>query len=180
MIDKKQQIIQIHGSLIHMVVMATQNSALLAPLESVLKESAKNDWHQLVAAIRKILAGQRDTVLQTKLDEEDGIILEAILMGIKNPQTLPDPKAKADENMAAPSIATLIYKTAHGDVMALQMLGDMAEQMNQVGGDMRLLAAAIRPMVDGERDANKLNHGLGDKAEKILLDVLDLLENDVT
>lgn len=170
--DKAAQITHIHAGLIHQVVRASQNRDLLGKLEPILKKSADNGWQQLVAAIRKILAGQRDTALWQALDDEDQVIIKAILAGIRNPASLPDLNQPTNPTMAAPSFAQLIHATAHGDLQALQLLGAMAEQMSAMGGDMRILAGALRPLVDGERDADKLTRGLSPPGETLMLDII--------
>lgn len=170
--DKTTQILYIHAGLIHQVVKATLNRDLRPALEPILHQSAENGWHQLVATIRKIFNGHRGHGLLQGLDSEDQVIIQAILDGIKNPATLPDMKQPAHPGVAASSFANLIHATAHGDLTALQMLGSLADQMNAMGGDMRGLAASFRPLVDGERDIEKLSRGLSPTGHALLLDIL--------
>jgi len=48
-------------------------------------------WTNLVAAIRRILAGERDAdTLCESLDSEDSMIVDAILQGLADPSTLND------------------------------------------------------------------------------------------
>jgi hypothetical protein len=47
--------------------------------------------------------------------------------------------------MAAPGIAAMINGARGGNLETLQLLGNMAQQMKQAGGDMALLAAILRP-----------------------------------
>jgi hypothetical protein len=51
----------------------------------------------------------------------------------------------------------------------------MAEQMSQVGGDMARLAALIRPLINGERDPEKLCRGMSASAQKLVLLILEEL-----
>jgi len=173
--DKTQQIIEAHANLIHRVVMACHNRELVREIEPVLKMSAENGWTELVAAIRQVLSGRRDVGVLQGLDEEDTVIVEAILRGIQNPSTLPDPSAKPDPAMAAPGLASMIRAAASGDHEALLLVAHMADQMSKVGGDMARIAAVIRPLINGERDADKLCKGMSAHAKQLVLLILEEL-----
>jgi len=173
--EKRQQITQYHAPLIVNVVNSITDTSLRPGIEQILKASEENGWGNLVAAIRKVLKGERDTHILKGLDEEDQIIIEAILKGIQNPATLPDPNTEADPTQAAPMLAQLISGAAKGDTNALSMLGQMAEQMSTTQGDMARLSTLIKPMVDGERDANILCEKMGAMGESLIVAILDEL-----
>ncbi len=173
--EKQQQVIQVHAELIVTVVNALHDSSIMPHLEQVLKISEENGWTNLVAAIRKIIKGNRDTSILNGLDEEDSIIIDAILRGIQNPDSLPDPSQKADPAMAAPMLAQLIHEASRGDANALAMLGAMAEQMLNTQGDLALFSALIKPMVDGERNVDKLCSKIGPQGESLVVAILDEL-----
>jgi len=170
--EKSQQIRQVHAALIHRVVAACHQRDLIASLEPLIKVSEQNGWVALMGAVRQILKGKRDTSLMNGLDEEDKIIVEAILNGIRNPASLPDPQAKADSGAAAPGLAAMIRASASGDAQALQLLANMAEQMSGAGGDMAKLAAIMRRLVNGERDAEQLTQGMGAQGQELVLSIL--------
>ncbi len=172
---KDQQIIEAHTGLIHRVVMGCQNRHTVPDLDDILKQAEQNGWLQLVAAIRKILAGSRDTSLLNGLDEEDSVIVRSILRGLQNPDTLPDLTAGVNGAMAAPGIAAMVNGARRGNLETLQLLGNMAQQMLQAGGDMARLAAILRPLVQGERDADKLTTGMGVEGQKLVVAILDEL-----
>jgi hypothetical protein len=134
--DKRQQIVQAHAVLIRQVVMACLNRDLRPALEPLLQASAENGWTDLVAAIRLILGGRRDPGVLVGLDEEDSAIVQAILLGLQNPATLADPNVKPDPAFAAPGLAAMIHAAVRGNIQALQLIANMAEQMSQFGGDM--------------------------------------------
>ncbi|MCW8957160.1 MAG: hypothetical protein OQL09_09780 [Gammaproteobacteria bacterium] len=173
--EKQQQVLQIHGKLVIAVVHAINDSSLMPQLEQVLKISAENGWDQLVKAIRRIIKGDRDSSILNGLDEEDGIIVEAILKGIQNPATLPSAEAEPDPVMAAPMLAQMIQAAATGDVNALSMLGAMAEQMSQTNGDLARFSTLIKPLIDGERDVDKLCDKIGPQGESLVLAILNEL-----
>lgn len=106
--EKRQQITQYHAPLIVNVVNSITDTSLRPGIEQILKASEENGWGDLVTAIRKVLKGERDTHILKGLDDEDQIIVEAILKGIQNPATLPDPNTEADPTQAAPMLAQLI------------------------------------------------------------------------
>jgi len=170
--EKSQQVVQAHAGLIHRVVIACHNRGVITDLEDILKQASDNGWTDLVAAIRKILAGKREIGAFRHLDEEDFIIIESILMGLQNPATLPDLAQEFDANMAAPGLASIIHAARGGSIEALQLIATMATQMLQAGGDMARLAGIVRPLVTGERDADKLCQGMGESGEKLVLGIL--------
>lgn len=172
-----QQIIQSHAALIVLVAQAVQNAALRPQLDSVLDATEKNGWKGLVKAIRAIMAGERSSLtLLANLDEEDSAIVTAILMGIQNPHTLPDPNKKPDANAAAPGIAQMVHMAAQGDAQSKIMLGGMVDQMQKAGGDMARLSGIMGSLIDGERDLNILCKGMGDKGEKLVAAIVDELK----
>lgn len=170
--NQKQQIVQFHAALIHNVVMACNNREMRPQLEPILQTSSKNGWAALVAAIRQVINGKRDVSVLAGLDEEDSTILEAILMGIQDPSSLPDPEAKPDPTLAAPGIATMIDAATRGNPQALHMLANMAEQMVRAGGDMARLGGIMKKLVDGERDADKLTKGMDAKGQELVYMIL--------
>ena len=89
--DKQQQIIQTHAGLILGVVQCIQNPDLRPQMEQALVVSEQNGWDKLVAAIRKILNGSREENILNGLDDEDSVIVTAILRGLQDPNTLPKP-----------------------------------------------------------------------------------------
>ena len=173
--DRHQQIITMHAAFINQVVQTSQNPAQQQDYETLLKSAEDNGWGDLVRAIRQIVAGQRDLAAIRGLDEEDQVIAEAIMRGLQNPATLPDPNAKPDPALAAPGLAGMIRAAASGNVEALTLISNMAEQMSNVGGPMARLAAVIRPLINGERDPDKLCKGMNSQTERIVLDILEEL-----
>lgn len=173
--EKQQQITQFHAPLIVNVVNSISDTSLRPGLEEVLKISAENGWGNLVSAIRKILKGDRDSSILKGLDEEDQVIIDAILKGIQNPATLPDPNPEADPAMAAPMLAQLISSASKGDTNALSMLGQMAESMSTTRGDLARFSTLIKPMVDGERDVDRLCDKIGPQGESLVVSILNEL-----
>lgn len=170
--EKSRQIIQAHAALIHAVVMACHNRDLLPQLEPLLAASEASGWHDLVRVIRLIVAGRREAGLLNGLDEEDGVIVGAILNGLQDSSTLPDPEAKPEARFAAPGLAHLIHAAGKGDVQALQHLAAMAEQMTRAGGDMGRLGAVMHRLTRGERAADTLSAGMGARGKQLILSLL--------
>jgi hypothetical protein len=173
--DKREQILQTHASLVQAVVQTIHNMDLKPHLDKVLKQSAENGWQDLVNAINKILGGSRDQSLLNGLDDEDAVIVDSILKGLQDPSTLPEVEQAGDASQAAPMFAQLINEARRGDTNALSMLGDMAEQMSKVGGDMANLSAIIKDMIDGERDVDKLCTRMGPQGESLVTQILSEL-----
>ena len=174
---RQQQIIQSHAALIVLVAQAATNVELRPQLNVVLEATEKNGWTNLVKAIKAIIAGERSTMkLLAKLDEEDGTIIEAVLRGIQDARTLPNPEQKSDASSAAPGIAHMVYMAAQGDAQSKIMLGGMADQMRMAGGDMARLSGIMKRLIDGERDLDILCNGMGDQGETLVKSIVSELE----
>lgn len=173
--ELSEQILQSHTGLIHRVVMHCNNPGSVPDMEQVLQQAEENEWTQLVTAIRDIMSGNRDESILLGLDDEDKVIVESILRGLQDPSTLPELQTDFDSDMAAPGIAGLIHASRSGNAQALQIVANMAKQMLQAGGDMGILAGRIRPLVEGERDADKLAENMTENGQKLITDILEEL-----
>ncbi len=173
--EKSRQIVLAHAGLIHAVVIACQNRERFTELEPLLVAASANGWNALVTAIRRMLGGARDTQLLAGLDEEDRVIAEAILRGLQDPATLPDPQARPDPGMAVPGLAGMIHAAAGGDVAALQLLADMATQMLRAGGDMARLSGILRRLMGGERDPDVLTRGMSPHGAQLVVSLIEEL-----
>jgi len=173
--EKTQQIILAHAGLVRAVVMAAKNHEQRPLLENILREAAENGWGALVSSIRRMLHGDRSNAVFSGLDDEDRVIADAILRGLQDPSTLPEPAAKPEPGMAAPGLASLIHAAATGDAAAMQVLGDMAEQMLRAGGDFARLSGILRRLVNGEVDADKLCRGMTPRGAQLVHALIDEL-----
>lgn len=168
------QIRQVHATFIHAVVKACHHPDDRRQLDPVLAAARENGWTELTKAVESLLAGTRNETVLAGLDTEDRVIITAILEGLKNPESLPDPAQKTDPADAAPSLASII-RAARSDPKALNELARMAEQMSAVGGEMAELASLMRRLVDGERDLDQLTAHTSMKTKKLLQAVIDEL-----
>ena len=174
--EREQQIIAAHAAFICKVVECCENDQHRQEFEGLMSSAEESDWHGLVTAIRQIAAGQRDMSAIQGLDEEDSVIAEAIMRGLQNPASLPNPNAKPDPALAAPGLAGMIRAAGTGNVQALTLISQMAEQMSRAGGPMARLAALIRPLINGERDPAILCKGVDEKTEQVVLGILEELK----
>lgn len=170
-----EQVLRVHASFIHAVVDALRDRSRLPDLMKQLDAAEQAGWARLVGALRHVVEGRRDPSIRLGLDEEDRILLDAILRGIDDPATLPALDARPDGSAAAPGLAALIDASARGDVQAMSVLANMAEQMMKAGGDMARLGGMMRRLVNGERDADQLGRGMGPLGRELLLSLLDEL-----
>lgn len=170
--NRQAQILAVHAAFINEVVQCIQNPQRQGDFTQLMQSAKGQGWHELTTVIQQIKAGNRDQGLLDRLDEEDHIIAESILRGLQNPATLPDPNSRPDPTMAAPGLASMIHAAASGNAQALQLIANMAEQMSRAGGPMASLAATIRPLINGERNVDKLCHKLDTRAEPMVLDIL--------
>lgn len=178
--DREQQILAVHGPFIRQLVEASQTPGREQDLETLLNSARENGWQALVNALRQILKGHRDGSALNGLDAEDRLIAEAVMRGLQDPATLPPADQAPGPEMAAPGIAGMVHAAATGNVQALQLVSNMAEQMSRVGGDMGRLAGIIRPLINGERDAERLCKGMTSQGEQLVLSILsELAKTDV-
>ncbi len=173
--DREQQIIQTHAAFICQAVELLLDGEARSQLEALLKSAADNGWTALAEAVLGIADGHRELDQLGALDDEDRVIAAAILRGLQDPATLPDPQQKADPALAAPGLAHMIHAAGRGDVQALTLVSQMAEQMSKVGGDMSRVAATVRPLINGERDADKLCTHMDTRGRQLVLQILEEL-----
>lgn len=175
--SREQQITLIHADLIKLVVRTVLNPERTGELEGILTVSQNNGWTDLVERIRRILTGERSNRLLLGLDDEDTVIISAILGGIQDPSTLPDKSsAQSESAFAAPGLAQLIHQSATGNPQALQMVSHLAEQMSNSQGDMKRLGGIVKRLIDGNRDIKLLSQGMTDKGHALLESLLEELE----
>jgi hypothetical protein len=170
--DRHEQIRLVHAELIRQLAKTCRNTERRAEFEALLGSAQQNGWGELVRALRRIDAGESGPQVFAGLDEEDQIIADAVLRGLQVPSTLPDPAQRQDPTLAAPGLAHMIHAAATGNTQALMLVGNMAEQMSTVGGPMARLAAVIRPLINGERDPQRLCKGMDSQGERLVLDIL--------
>ncbi len=170
-----EQVLRVHAAFIHTVVNSLRDRSQLPGLMKQLDAAEQAGWARLVRALRQVIDGRRDASIKLGLDEEDAIILDAILRGLDNPATLPPLDVRPDGSAAAPGLAALIDASMRGDAQAMSVLADMAEQMMKAGGDMARLGGIMRRLVNGEHDLEQLSRGMGALGRELLMSVLDEL-----
>lgn len=169
--QRDQQIVQAHASFICQAVALIQQPDTGAELDRVLREASESGWAALADQVRRFAGGERE-IRNPALDDEDRVIATAILRGLQDATTLPDPNTQADPALAAPGLADMIHAAGRGDVQALTLISQMAEQMSKVGGDMSRVAAVIRPMINGERDPDRLCEKMDARGQQLVLQIL--------
>jgi hypothetical protein len=169
--ERREQIRLVHAAFIRQVAELVQRPEQRADLDALLASAEQQGWGDLVAALRRIAKGDRSPTIIADLDEEDRVIAESILFGIQNPASLPDPNRAQDPALAAPGLAHMIH-AARSNPQALVLIGNMADQMSKVGGPMARLAGVIRPLINGERNADRLCRGMDTRTQQLVLDIL--------
>ena len=173
--SRDQQIIQAHAAFICQVVEFARDQDARPRFEQLMQQAEQNGWQALAGALRQVAGGVRDLSLLGGLDAEDRTIAEAVLRGLQDPSSLPDPTKQPDAALAAPGLAGMIHAAATGNVQALSLIGQMAEQMSRAGGDMARIAGAIRPMINGERNPDLLGRNMDTRGRQLLHNILDEL-----
>lgn len=169
--ERAQQIRLVHADFIRQVVETCCSVEKHQVFEQLVAAAEQQGWNALGSALRRIHAGDRSPGVLDELDDEDRVIAESVLMGLQDPNTLPDPSKAQDPTLAAPGLAQMIH-AARSNPQALAIIGEMAEQMSRVGGGMSRLAGVIRPLINGERDPDRLCKGMDTRTEQLVLDLL--------
>jgi len=170
--DRHEQIRLTHAEFICQVARTCGNAERRQEFQALLTGATQSGWGDLVGALKRMAAGERGPGLFAGLDEEDQIIADAILRGMQDPSTLPDPNQRQDPTLAAPGLAHMIHAAATGNAQALMLVGNMAEQMSKVGGPMARLAGIVRPLINGERDPDRLCKGMDAQGKQLVLGIL--------
>lgn len=173
--DHHQQIRLAHAEFIRQAAATCASAERRHEFDALLASARENGWTALAAALERVAAGERGRTLFAGLDEEDQIITEAVLRGLQDPSTLPDPAQGQDPALAAPGLAHMIHAAGAGNAQALMLIGNLAEQMSHAGGALARLAAVIRPLINGERDPQRLSKGMDAQGERLVHDILDEL-----
>ena len=173
--EREEQIRAAHAEFIVFAVQACHTPELRPRFGELLDQLETLGQGTLAGAMRRILEGERDRALEAPLDADDRVIVTAVLRGLQDPASLPDPAAAARPAAAAPGLARMVHAAARGDAGALGILGEMAEQMEAVGGDMAAFGAVLRPLLQGERDPEVLCRRMGEKGQALVLQLLEEL-----
>lgn len=173
--ERDQQIVQAHARFIVAVVQACANPAVAAEVEPVLEAAEGMGQQALASAVRRILAGVRDAELVQGLEPDDAVIVDAILRGLRDPATLPDPQQASNPAAAAPGLASIIREAASGNAQALEMMEALAQQMATMGGGMARVGDSMKKMAAGERDPDVLCEGMDAQATILVVQILDAL-----
>lgn len=171
----KKEVIQEHATLIHRVVRHCLEPDSVTDLEQILQLAEKNGWEKLTATIRSIMAGNRNTSLLHDLDDEENIIIEAILNGIKDKSTIPPIPVDLQSTHAAAGIASLIHASNQGETESLKIINDLTQQMLNTGDDYSIMAGGIRLMMEGKRDLGKLTESISEQHQNLISDILSEL-----
>lgn len=168
---RRAQILGTHAGLIQAVVAAVHNRDLVGPLEQALAPAVTQGWTLLIQAIRLILQGRRDAAVLRDLDEDDRVIVGAILQGLADPSSLPQ-TLPADPTVAAPGLGILVASALDGDQSGRAVVLDLAAQMVRAEGSLGALGAALRLLLQGETNVERLARGMDTAGRQLLLDLL--------
>jgi hypothetical protein len=175
-VDDMRSIVQENADLIHLVIMSVFEPEYLPQLESILIQAENNGWTSLVAAIRKVIAGERNIEEFRYLDNEDLAVVTSILEGIVHPTSLPELTYVVNPAIAGPVIARLIHAAGMGSPDSNNELTTMASQMAECGGDLARIASIVPILVEGERDKEALYSIMGGSGIALMDEILKELD----
>ncbi len=177
MANIQQQLVQEHASLIVEVVAACGDAAKTAQLLEDLKVAEQNGWGKLCEAIRMILAGARERDELGEMDVEDEAIVQAMLLGLADPASLPDPQDNANPMLAPEGLAGIIAAAATGEENALQMLARMDTDLCESPlPELQQFGGVLRRLLNGERHVDTLTLGLDERTATLVTAVVEALK----
>ncbi len=149
----------------HLELIETVSAAIASPEPTPTARAAamlaidryrEDGWNDLAEALKSQLAGR--TVDNSRLDDEDQMILAAVDRAAKEPQWLHSVAEQAEVE-AAEQIAALILAATWGEREALEALNEMREAA-RAAGIPGSTAHAFVAIVEGERRLEALleNH----------------------
>jgi tetratricopeptide (TPR) repeat protein len=181
-----QETLRRDGDLIRAVVAAVVDPSQRPVLEEAIAGVPEGGRTRLVASLRRILDSERgEDALCEPLDGEDAVIVQAVLRGIADPESLKAiPSAgPAAENAQAADVALRLEKhlpLVRAVVAAINQpelrpqLDAILQQMEQHGWSN--LVASIRRILNGEGSADALVGGLDEEDTLIISVILAALE----
>lgn len=171
-----QQLVQEHASLIVEVVEACSDKTKKQRLLEDLKVAEQNGWGKLCRAIRMILDGILEREDLGDMDVEDEAIVQAILVGLADPSTLPNPGDNANPMLAPEGLAGIIASAATGEENALQMLARMDTDLAESPvPELQQFGSVLRRLLNGERHTETLTLGLDERSASLIGAVVDEL-----
>jgi hypothetical protein len=146
--------------LVTLVAAANGDPNAATDIDQTLNQLAgASEWANLAAALRRVVAGDRDpNQLTTGLDPIDTAIVTRALDALAGHITLDPAPAGDTEDLWAPVIAATVA-AARGDQPAADTLTPLLDDM-AASTDWANLAAALRRIIAGERDPDRLLTGL--------------------
>ncbi|QGT78441.1 hypothetical protein GM160_05745 [Guyparkeria halophila] len=162
MTDVSSQVAAAHLELIEAVGAALAATAADTPARTAalyqIDRYRQDGWHALADALGARLAGEEagrgGQLDESRLDEEDRMILAAAVRAARDPGWLSQVAEQA-EAQAAEQIAALILAATWGEREALAALNEMREVARAAGMEGST-AHAFVAMVEGERNADAL------------------------
>jgi tetratricopeptide (TPR) repeat protein len=182
-----QETLRRHGNLIKGVVAAMFDPSRRPALEQSLEAGVDRGWTASVEVLHRILDGERDEdALWEPLDPEDSVIVQSVLRGIADPESLKaiPSSERAEEDAQATDRAERLEKhlpLVRAVVAAVNQpelrpqLDPVLQQMEQNGWSN--LVACIRRILDGERSADAALGGLDEEDTLIVGTILAGIEN---
>lgn len=173
----QEQLVREHASLIFETVRAVGNKQAKEQLLKDLAVAEQNGWGNLVNAISKILNGVLDVEELGNLDPEDEIIVRAIIQGIADPDTLPNPSDNQNPMLAPAGLAGIIAEAARGEENAMQMLAVMDTDLSESSEpELVELGKTLKRLLIGERDLDSLTINMNDRSRTLIQSVLEELK----
>ncbi len=166
-----------HAQLIIAVVAIIGKPENRPNLEQGLATMERNGWEKLVAAIRRILEGERNQgKLCEDLDREDATTVKAILEGIANPMSL---QRYISELQATPLDTPALRLSPQQSRLVIAIVAGIMQpqlhpQLEHVLKNMErkgwnALVATIYRIIEGERDMEVLSAELEDASQRLMV-----------
>jgi tetratricopeptide (TPR) repeat protein len=164
------------------ILKVCQSGAPDAELEAFLDQMAgEEDWKALIAALRRILGGERGLELFDDLDDVESAIVRRVLKGLMQAgkaHTPPDGGQRGEgEGLTLPQLLDLVERAAGGDRQLGEQLFAAFQQMAQSGDStLSALGGVLLRVLLGERNPPNLD-SLPEEVASAIRGLLGRLKN---
>jgi len=151
-----QQVLQQWQDTITAVANAARGEALDAQTVALLEQlEERQEWHDLVGIIWRVLEGERGQELYAELDHVDALVVRRMLQAIDAPeQAAPEGAETAGWPVPLPQLMGVVVAGLRGDAKARRLVAATLARMAQEDApeSARQFAAALTRILQGERD----------------------------
>ncbi len=185
-LPSQEFLVQTHAELIVAMVFALDKPEVQQELAEPLQEMAEQGWGDLAGAIHHIWQGERNlTALAQGLNEEQILIVQAIIDSIVHPETLELFVNALEDNELIKDQQAVLQTHIHLIIVVIlaTLQPELQSRLTPVLNDLlqtkwEVLVDSIQALWQGERDAERLTADLDTRSALIIHTILQAIESN--